>query len=70
MDFPALVGSASIVVDSGTKKAGCQPGRNMYSAFYNFRGSPPWPKWYMTVGTWPTKKNCYIAYICILIAVY
>ena len=35
MDFPALVGSASIVVDSGTKKAGCRPGRNVYRAIYN-----------------------------------
>ena len=34
MDFPALVGSASIVVDSGTKKAGCRPGRNVYRAIY------------------------------------
>ena len=34
MDFPVLVGSASIVVDSGTKKAGCRPGRNVYRAIY------------------------------------
>ena len=34
MDFPALVGSASTVVDSGTKKAGCRPGRNVYRAIY------------------------------------
>jgi len=34
VDFPALVGTTSIVVDSGTKKAGCRPGRNVYLAIY------------------------------------
>ena len=34
MDFPALVGSALIVVDSGTKKAGCRPGRNVHHAIH------------------------------------
>jgi hypothetical protein len=35
VDFPALVGTTSIVVDSGTKKAGCRPERNV-------TGRPEW----------------------------
>ena len=41
MDFPALVGTTSIVVDSGTKKAGCRPGRNVYSAIYTIMANNP-----------------------------